>query len=82
MRKIRVCLITFIALCVLIRAVSAQQSRSNRKKSRSNLQKDSIQNYNKDTRSDGFSTEKEKSRIRPDTLKKRRKGSHQRNDYG
>lgn len=82
MNKISVCLIT-LTLCILIFLTSAQHLRSNRKKSRSNLQKDSILNYetNKDNKNDGYSIEKEKER-RPDALKKRRKGSHQKNDYG
>ena len=83
MNKISVCLITFI-LCILILFTSAQNLRSNRKKSRSNLQKDSILNYetnSNNNKNDGYSIEKEKQR-RPDALKKRRKGSHQRNDYG
>lgn len=81
MNKISVCLIT-LTLCILIFLASAQNLRSNRKKSRSNLQKDSILNYETNNdKNDGYSIEKEKQR-RPDALKKRRKGSHQRNDYG
>ncbi|KAL7044656.1 hypothetical protein ACKWTF_002015 [Chironomus riparius] len=80
MNKISVCLIT-LTLCILIFLTSAQNLRSNRKKSRSNLQKDSILNYETNNdKNDGYSIEKEKQR-RPDALKKRRKGSHQRNDY-
>lgn len=76
MRKIKVCFVIFILLCVLIPLTSGQQSRLNRKKSRSNLQKESNQ---KDL--NGFSVEKDRPK-RPDTLKKRRKGSQQRIDYG